>query len=446
MLRFKALFFFVTLVCSPQLFAGQSTSCYQHPEFVKPLPSAIAKKWYQRLPKNSIANTERLLAAYAADIRNMGQQDIVFLTMDTTGNAGYQTVYVAQRHGKSLDFIGEMPKPANAGDGPFYFHIYQNAQNQQEFLTHLCGKTYTSFSLANAYRDSFYWQGTTNTSACDSNWSRYERYDFQKKYHHKNYQDAFSQLHFYANTCKAKLNAQDAVFIQADLAKAAFKLSRFKQCRAILDSLTKTPLFKHAHSDFRKTVNKLAHQCQRWANAKTSLLPPQGKNAYAWALQLKNINPLNREFKNLKKKLYFSLIPDVQDANKDFYQAFMTSAEQGINNELYNNTLATSDITISHNRYLMDSASMPHNMSQQAFFWVDAKAGTSIIGVVDTYEPPYHFYITSKNFTPTTFPALAKQFLINTWGKDKHLDKAIIDFYDMSQGKVIRLQASWLKP
>ncbi len=249
-----------------------STPCWKKPVYVVPLGKNVAKKLFDAYPKEVrdqilVDGSEQELGdVYKADIANNGQPVYVFVAVELNGSMHAESVSAVQAINHKLQ-SSEVPKPDDAGDGPFYFHTYYNKYTEHpEFLTRLCGKTYISFDLGQEKhnRDTFIWTAKNGKTvdACDSDWVNFERNAFNELYHAGKYDDASSQLNFYLDKCKGKMNPQVYLWMQNDMLLAAAKNSAKSDCKYIITQVKANPAYASTSEAFKKAFMFNGKLCQ----------------------------------------------------------------------------------------------------------------------------------------------------------------------------------------
>lgn len=424
-------------------------ACWQTPTFVVPLNTAKVKAVLSMLSPDDREMVEnknlRLYRVYEADINNNGKPAIIFTSIDTSASDNPIAVIVFQKTAEGLQYLGEPPTPASAGDGPFYFNLYTNKNiGKDEFLTQLCGKTYMSFDVV-SHRDAYFWKNNQTQDACDDTWINYERAGFQNLYNRQQYSDAFAQLDFYADKCKKQINPQLYLAMQNDLALAEIKDKNFQQCNAIIAKIENDPAFKSSSDGLKKAVAFNKNFCQEAEMQTVIFDKPGGANKYAWLLY-KNIAeefghggpaPLKPEFVKKFKQFLTQVVPSIPA--KTFYKY----ADKDELSTTFYQMLEYGDVAIKDNRYVWFEGCVPHDCGEMGFIWVDTLKGTSAIGIVNNKDA---LYLTSRNYNASTFPTSAKKAITDwykmLWGKQTFT--LPIFFYDVEKKQKISLPSGWL--
>jgi hypothetical protein len=424
-------------------------ACWQHPKFITPLNTLIAKQSLSQLTKKNqhyIVNDDASLGdAYEADVNNSKKPQKIFISIDESGTAHYSSVEVFQKEGENWQYLGEPPQPEDAGDGPFYFYTYINKiTGKNEFITQLCGKIYISFALS-GLRDTYIWKNNNTQSACDNDWVNYERQSFKTLYDQHLYNDAYGQLNFYAEKCMGTIKAETYLWLQNDLAFTALKNTDPNQCKVILDKIKQNPAYTNVSDRLKRAVAYNTHLCMQKMAQPTVLTPATSKYQFAWLLD-KNIaeqfnkggpNPFTPDFAIKFRRLLSQVVPSVNGSS------FYPYANEGELAATLFDMLEYGDFNILENRYVQFSGCVPHDCATRGFVWIDTETGTSITAIASSGE---RLYITSKNYNANNVPVKTKEAIVN-WYKTLWDDKTFtlpVNFFDFKKNTTVSLPSTWL--
>jgi hypothetical protein len=243
--------------------------CVENPSFVPRSDLVEAKIIWNAFDKQmqgsaiaqamSSYTADNLVAMYEADINNDHKLKYVFEFK--RGNTGYIDLVVLQKNNGRFSYLA-LPKPATAGEGPWYFYPYTDKKTKQDqFLTQLCGQTYMVFSAV-PFADAYIWKQNATFDACDNNWLNYQRFLFQKLYRAGLYSDAANQLGSVLGKCKTISDQQLYMWAQNDVALALFKKGDAPHCNEVLRAITGNPAYAQASAQLKDAVTFNSSLCQ----------------------------------------------------------------------------------------------------------------------------------------------------------------------------------------
>jgi len=266
-----------------------AASCHDHPVFIQGVGRKKAEKaWIKvlhsfdaNLPdglSNELSKPRTVKNMYQADINNDGQIETVFV-LYSSGTMGNVDLEIFRETNGQWFYLKDLPKPADEGDGPWYFLTYQE-NNQDQFLARLCDKTYMLFDKRKAY----VWQNGTINNACDVNWLNNERQTFQKLENTKSYDRAYAQLNAVMARCADNIDPVLNRWLQNDLALAAFNNGNAKKCNEILTALESDQTLTTIPQALQQSISVNHQLCAQAAKQADQLDKPWGKKEYAWLL------------------------------------------------------------------------------------------------------------------------------------------------------------------
>lgn len=100
---------------------------------------------------------------YLADINNDAVSEYIFVSPGS-GSGSFVNVYVFSRSGNRFTYMGLPPKPAQTGDGPWFFNWHRDPKTKQiQVLVSGCGKVYMQFdSTPKNLMSRYLWMGRSN--------------------------------------------------------------------------------------------------------------------------------------------------------------------------------------------------------------------------------------------------------------------------------------------
>lgn len=430
------------IIFANQSFAADDSACFKHPTFAKNLGEEKAQPLIDELlkrnnsvPEEQVKNNETIpegdsfAGMYQADISNDGKMKDI-LVFFNGGTLGVVDIFTLEHNNKNSK---------NLGPQPFGDMGFQNPG--KDFLTQMCGNTYMVFyekgdSGGRYHRTVYIWKNGKTEFACDDNWLNYERDSFQTLYQKQNYEKAYDQLNFYADTCKKFIKPQIALWIKNDLALAIQKTGDMQKSLQILATIEKDPNYSDASPALKKAVAFNKNKCSVILATPEKLDTPKGDKEYAWLLNRKLISSGSTD--ELFSKLISQAVPTGNPSDlfgiPDLTRTFAT--------ELGLRTIADGDAP-RDGYYVNSNAIWNENSEVRGILWVNINEGTSVAGFLQGDK----IAITSKFYSPQTIPTKAKQAIkkiAEDYFKEYSQPKAQVLFYDIEKKKTEKFPYAWL--
>jgi hypothetical protein len=403
-----------------------STDARSKAEIVQP----VGEEETVRLQKLALVGVDPALFItptyfFVADVDNDGQSEIV--GVGYSGSGGYLDLNIyKEKNGKLVDY-GLPPLPKGDHDG------WSDYTASKAMFVRLAGRTYMELpGIEFGATEAFLWKDGKTTTACDADWTTYQRARFKKSYDDKQYDIAKGILLGHFRTCVNEMSPATRLSVLSDLAVTALHLGDYRQCVSMVKEARATPGFASSRSKKALLFNESA--C---ANPSAD----RKKADYRWLLGAGSSNP---QMDPRYEELLAATVPefafdgatadrgskawlkmDVDRQARLASHAHLGSVRGVIREAL---TQPTDDVKdpIVGNRFVTLSGCIPHDCEWRAMLWVDVEQGTSVFASNNFDDC---FVVASKTLGPDELPAEFRASFA-AWRKRQPLKHTCVHFVD----------------
>jgi hypothetical protein len=313
-----------------------------------------------------------------ADIDNDGSDEYVLTAYG--GSGGYLDLSVFRRAGAGWTAVAQSPLDEALEGVHDYF---DPVSNERQVLVRFCGKTYLTLlggGGPNYAREAWLWEGGKVRLVCDAPWLDEQRRFFQGLFDGKHYDEAHAFLDGVQAVCKREAAPQTWLWMQSDLALAAYRMGTFADCLRHVAAAEKSPHLARASASLRQALRTNAGLCHA---AKGTIAPAD----LAWLLDLKT-DPADQVVLDPRFNGLLSAI--VPDAKVD---------GEALRDMVKHNLYLPESVKVIDRRYVVLAGCRPHDCESKGFAWIDTVAGKSLVAV--------NGLVASMSFEPAAIPAEA---------------------------------------
>jgi hypothetical protein len=322
-----------------------------------------------------------------ADVDNDGTDDYVLTRYQ--GSGGFLDLTVFRRAGDGFALVRESPLDDPIRGANDYFDPITRAR---QVLVRFCGRTYVTVlagSGPNWSRLALAWQGGDVRPVCDAAWIGEQRAQFRRLYDAAHYDAAHGFLDGVEATCGKALDAQTRLWIQSDLALAAYHMGTFADCLEHVAAAETSPALESASAPLRRAVATNAGLCR---SAKgTSAAVDLG-----WLLELERDPSRQVVLDPRFDRLLSAIVPDAKVEG------------EALRDLLKLNLYLPDPAQVSAHRYVVLSGCRPHDCENKGAAWIDTREKTSVVAV--------NGVVASTSFAATAIPAPAWRALSEVLG------------------------------
>lgn len=292
-----------------------------------------------------------------ADIDNDGTEDFVISSVEGSGR--YLNLYVFRP-------VGEGYAPVALPEGLEFDHAYTDpATGEMVLLERLCGRTYLSVGGGEATRlakVTYRLKGGGFERACDSEWLREQRREFQARFDRGQYRAARPLLEG-TGLCAKEAEPELWLRLQADAALAAHRMRTHGECLALVEEAQRSAAHARGSPEVRRALSANAERCRE---ARRRLRTPAGQD-FTWLLELEKKPARQLVLDPRFEDVLTAVVPDVGD-------------EEGLplREQMRLTLYVPGETRITEGRFVEITGCMPHACGEKGFVWLDLASKRSV--------------------------------------------------------------------
>jgi hypothetical protein len=206
------------------------------------------------------------------------------------------------------------------------------------------------------------WKGGTFHRVCDADWLAEQRREFQRLFDLAQYDAAHGFLDGVQASCKSEAAPETWLWMQSDLALAAYHVGTYADCLEHVAAAEKSPHLATAGASLRKAVATNARLCR----AAKGTIPPVD---FAWLRDVKTDPPDQVVLDPRFDRLLTAIVPDAKvdgEALRDLVKQ---------------NLYLPETVRVVDRRYVVLAGCRPHDCESKGFAWIDTVGGKGLVAV-----------------------------------------------------------------
>ena len=320
------------------------------------------------------------------DVDNDGGDE--FVVSHVGGSGAYLTVSVFRPAGDA--FV-----PVAVPEGLAFDHEYGDQETgESRLVERVCGRTYLNLVGGEATgigKVGYLWQRGSVRRACDADWLREQRRQFQALFDRKLYRAARPLLEG-TEACAAAAEPELWLWLQSDVALAAHRMRTHDECIAHVEAAQRSAAHGRGSAAVRAALARNGALCRQ---ARRRLRTPAGQD-FSWMLELEKDPARQFVLDERFEDVLTAIVPDAAVEGRS------------LRDELRLDLYLPGETRFEDGRYVVLTGCRPHDCGSKGFVWVDVKDKRGVVYIGG--------HMASRSFGPRAVPAAVWKHLRDTIG------------------------------